>query len=274
MIVLLGTVLSMGCSDKSSDEPDVEPSPDRYQEGYDDGYEDGVTAGYDSGQQDGFEDGYSSGQQDGFEDGYDSGYAEGYDSGYENGSEDGYNNGYEDGVNDSTPLPGWDLYANGEYAAACESFFYEASQTGMNADNAIGLGWCHLRQAEALLAASWFEMAVAIDASSQDGWAGLSSAALMMHDFELVAHAVDQTLTLNPTYTCSFEAIDETSLQVAQILALLFTQDTAGVSIFLTDLDPNHGLVALDSSSWNVDAIAYTSFQHAVIAKLHSLGGI
>ena len=231
---------------------------DRYQEGYDEGYDEGFSTGYDSG------------RQDGFEEGYDSGYSDGYDS----GQEDGYNSGYEDGVNDSIPPSGWDLYADGEYTQACASFFYEAGQNGMNAELSVGLGWCHLRQAEVLLAASWFEMAIAMDPSSQDGWAGLSSAALLMHDFDLVSHAVDQTLTLNPTYSCVFESIDETSLQVAQVLALLFTKDTAGVSIFLSDLDPNHGLVALDSSSWSVDSTSYSSFQRAVVAKLHSIGGI
>ena len=251
MITLLGALLSLGCGAEKTAENNTS---DRYQEGYDEGYGEGFSTGYDSGRQDGFEEGSQ----------------QGYDSGYQAGSEDGY----DEGVNDSTPEAAWDLYATGDYAGACSSFFHQSSQNGIDADTAVGLGWCHLRQSQVLLASSWFEMAVAIDATSHDGWAGLGSAALLLHDFDLVSHAVDQTLMLNPSYSCSFEDIDAESLQVAQILSLLFTQDTAGASIFLSDIDPTHGIVPLDSTSWVVDSASYSSFQRAVLAKLHSIGGI
>ena len=242
---------AIGCQDGKSSS---EPSSDRYQEGYDDGYEEGFGVGYDSGEQQGY--------QEGQQDGYDSGFQQGYDSGYTQGYDDGSEVDVE---------PGWDLYASGDYEGACSSFFYQASQFGFELDIAIGLGWCHLRQVEPLLAASWFELAIAIDESSQDAWVGLGSASMLLNDFDLTAHAIDQALVLDPNYSCAFESIDSTSLQVAQILVLLFAQDTAGVSIYLSELDPNHGLVAIDSSSWVVDSIEYSSFQRAVIAKLQAL---
>ena len=48
--------------------------------------------------------------------------------------------------------------------------------------------------------------------------------------------------------------------------------DEVGASIALLDIDDTHDLVPSDSSSWEVDATAYPSFQRAVIAKLVSMG--
>ena len=258
-------VFAISCTKKETTEKD-------YQQGYDEGYNEGTEAGQAQGQQQGFDSGYEEGFEAGFEDGYEDGLGDGFDSGYEEGLEDGYEDGYEDGLG-STVDAGWDLYAAGEYADACSSFFHEAYENGFDQNVAVGLGWCHLRQAETLLAASWFELAVAIDPTSQDGWVGLSSSAMLMHDFQLSSHAIDQALLLDPNYSCSFEAIDADSLRVAQVLNLLFDQDPVGASIVLTELEPVP-ILPLDATTWTIDGTAYHSFQRAVIAKLQQLGGI
>jgi hypothetical protein len=170
--------------------------------------------------------------------------------------------------------PGWDLYDAGDYAGACSSFLIEASETGIDDALAVGLGWCNLRQAEGMLASSWFEMAVAINEDNLDGWVGLASASMLVKDFDLADHAIEQALLGDSGYTCDFEDIDADSLLTTQVLMLLFERDMSGASIALSELDPTHQLLPLDSTSWIVDSVSYDSFQRAVIAKLNSMGGI
>ena len=93
-------------------------------------------------------------------------------------------------------------------------------------------------------------------------------------NFELADHAIEQVLLEDSGYTCEFEDIDTDSLLTTQVLILLFERDMSGASIALSELDPTHQLVPLDSTSWIVDSVSYDSFQRAVIAKLNSMGGI
>ena len=263
MRLLVFAALAFGCG---KDKETQEPVDDRYQDGYDEGFAEGEESGLQQGRDEGFDNGQQEGYESGFESGYDSGYDDGYDGGYESG--------YEEGLAEGVMDPGWDLYTAGDYPGACSSFLNEASESEITDALAVGLGWCNLRQAQGMLASSWFEMAVAINEDNLDGWVGLASASMLLKDFALAGHAIEQTLLGDSGYTCDFEAIDANSLLTTQILMLLFERDMSGASIALSELDPTHQLVPLDSTSWIVDSVSYDSFQRAMIAKLNSMGGI
>ncbi|MAA78036.1 MAG: hypothetical protein CL916_02165 [Deltaproteobacteria bacterium] len=238
-------------------------------EGYDSGLQDGLSQGYDSGVQDGLSEGYDSGVIDG----YDSGLSEGYDSGLGDGYDEGYSEGYDDGYEEAmTVEDGWTLYQQGSFEEACTSFMYDGYENGITTDNANGLGWCSLRQFQAEIAIQWFEIALTMDDTNEDAYAGLSSATMITHDFDYTISSIDDLLDLNPQYSSSIETIDSTSLSTAKVLAYVFSGDEVGASIALLDMDDTHDLVPSDSSSWEVDATAYPSFQRAVIAKLVSMG--
>ena len=226
-----------------------------------------VEESYQNGQNDGYNSGYQDGQDEGFQDGYDVGL----DTGYEDGYEEGYQDGYEEAT---TIQSGWELYADGSYNQACSSFLYDASNNGLQTDNANGLGWCHLRTWELEIASYWFEMAIALDETHEDAWVGLSSARMLTHDYEGAITAIDHVLWLNPSYSSSFEPIDERSLFTAHVLAQVFLKNDAAAAISLQDLDPNHNLQPLNPESWVIDNTTYPSFQQAIIAKLSQLGEI
>ena len=113
-----------------------------------------------------------------------------------------------------------------------------------------------------------------MDESYEDAWVGFSSASMLMHSYQDAIDAIDQVLILNPTYISTVESIDASSLHTAHVLAHLFQRNSAAVAISLAELDPTHDLQPLNRSSWVVDGTAYSSFQHAVIAKLQLLGAI
>ena len=221
--------------------------------------------------------GYESGQNEGYEEGSNSGYTEGYDSGLEEGLSEGYDSGYEEGYDDgyeeaTTVEDGWTLYQQGSFAEACTSFMYDGYENGITTDNANGLGWCSLRQFQVELSIQWFEIALTMDDTNEDAYAGLSSAAMMGHDFEYSISNIDNLLDMNPQYSSTVEAIDFTSLATAKVLAYLLSGNEVGASIALLELDETHSLLPSDSSTWEVDATVYSSFQRAVIAKLVSMG--
>lgn len=240
-------------------------SGDKHQEELDEQYQ----LGYENGQNEGYEAGSSSG--------YDSGYAEGASEGYDSGLEEGYDSGYSEGYDDGyeeaiTVEDGWDLYQQGSFAEACTSFMYDGYENGITTDNANGLGWCSLRQFQVELAIQWFEIALTMDDTNEDAYAGLSSAAMMNHDFEYTISCIDDVLDINPQYASTIEAIDATSLSTAKVLAYVLSGNEVGASIALLDMDETHDLLPSDSSTWEVDSTAYPSFQRAVIAKLVSMG--
>ena len=258
---MIGIAFLFACSgDKHQQELD-----DQYQLGYEngqnEGYEEGSSSGYDSGYAEGSSDGYDSGLEEGLSEGYDSGYSEGYD--------DGYDEGYEEAT---TVEDGWSLYQQGSFADACTSFMYDGYENGITTDNANGLGWCSLRQFQVEIAIQWFEIALTMDDTNEEAYAGLSSAAMMNHDFEYTISNIDDLLTMNPQYASNIEAIDATSLSTAKILAYILSGNEVGASIALLDMDEAHNLLPSDSSTWEVDSTAYPSFQRAVIAKLASMG--
>ena len=236
-------------------------SGDKHQQELDEQYQ----LGYENGQNEGYEEGSSSG--------YDSGYTEGYDSGLEEGYDSGYSEGYDDGYEEATTVEdGWNLYQQGSFAEACTSFMYDGYENGITTDNANGLGWCSLRQFQVELSIQWFEIALTMDDTNEDAYAGLSSAAMMNHDFEYTISCIDDVLDINPQYASTIEAIDATSLSTAKVLAYVLSGNEVGASIALLDMDETHDLLPSDSSTWEVDSTAYPSFQRAVIAKLVSMG--
>ena len=240
-------------------------SGDKHQEELDEQYQ----LGYENGQNEGYEAGSSSG----YDSGYAEGASEGYDSGLEEGYDSGYSEGYDDGYEEATTVEdGWDLYQQGSFTEACTSFMYDGYENGITTDNANGLGWCSLRQFQADLAMQWFEIALTMDDTNEDAYAGLSSAAMMNHDFEYTISCIDDVLDINPQYASTIEAIDSTSLSSAKVLAYLLSGNEVGASIALLDMDETHDLLPSDSSTWEVDSTAYPSFQRAVIAKLVSMG--
>jgi len=164
------------------------------------------------------------------------------------------------------------LYEQGSFAEACTSFMYDGYENGITTNNANGLGWCSLRQFQIELSIQWFEIALTMDDTNEDAYAGLASATMMNHDFDYTISNIDDLLELNPQYSSSVESIDSTSLSSAKVLAYIFSGDEVGASIALLDIDDTHDLLPSDSSSWEVDATDYPSFQRAVIAKLVSMG--
>ncbi len=172
---------------------------------------------------------------------------------------------------------GWNYFKVDNYDEAVTSFNSALALDNSYAEAMAGKGWCQLMQAASVLDANssivLFNQAQAAGENENYVKAGLAAAQLASAGDFLDDAITNAGLVLsdNPAFVFEYQiTFDSRDLILIRSFAHVVVGDFE-LALAQSDLIQDSGIVVNDPETWVVDAIAYTSFEAAVLANLHEL---